>query len=371
MQLTIGCKGGNMTQLPKSDNLDIQKFSNIFNSMSTSYKIYWFYAIFEEIVKGKRRFSFKEIAIRMCIKAWYTTVEYKLSLGVVDQIASIIDILKNRYMVDSKLSDEKKYIIISQLNDTDLERALNDLTKYVPFRLLSPFIEGLNLISEGEKQSVIEKYSLQRENILYKIYSRDKVIEIQSEWFEYIYSNQIIIRGWIEWNLISYLTRRNPNVPGIANKLSAPTSSMRSLTTQTKFWKEVMKFEKIQDIYMLKNVDEADLSLDHFIPWSFVLHNELWNLVPTTRSINSQKSDNLPILEREFENFKTVQYEAVKVALREKFGKKLLEDYYIVFRELLTAERLKKEVFFKGLDETILPLYQIAQNQGFQVWKRS
>jgi len=83
------------------------------------------------------------------------------------------------------------------------------------------------------------------------------------------------------------------------------------------------------------------------------------------------KSDNLPILEREFENFKTVQYEAVKVALREKFGKKLLEDYYIVFRELLTAERLKKETFFKGLDETILPLYQIAQNQGFQVWKRS
>jgi hypothetical protein len=34
-------------------------------------------------------------------------------------------------------------------------------------------------------------------------------------------------------------------------------------------------------------------SLDHYVPWSFVLHDRIWNLVPVTLSANSAKSDRL------------------------------------------------------------------------------
>jgi hypothetical protein len=37
-----------------------------------------------------------------------------------------------------------------------------------------------------------------------------------------------------------------------------------------------------------------DISLDHYVPWSFVVHDQLWNLIPTTKSVNSKKSDLLP-----------------------------------------------------------------------------
>lgn len=34
--------------------------------------------------------------------------------------------------------------------------------------------------------------------------------------------------------------------------------------------------------------------LDHVLPWSFVAHHQLWNLVPCEPALNSRKSDSLP-----------------------------------------------------------------------------
>jgi hypothetical protein len=34
--------------------------------------------------------------------------------------------------------------------------------------------------------------------------------------------------------------------------------------------------------------------LDHFVPWSFVCHDQLWNLIPVSPAANSAKSNNLP-----------------------------------------------------------------------------
>ena len=44
-------------------------------------------------------------------------------------------------------------------------------------------------------------------------------IQIQEEWADYIERNYEIIQGWVELNLIQYLQRRNPSVPGIVDKL--------------------------------------------------------------------------------------------------------------------------------------------------------
>ena len=47
-------------------------------------------------------------------------------------------------------------------------------------------------------------------------------IIIQKDWAEYIVKNQQIIWGWLEYNMILYIQKRNPNVPGIADKLYPP-----------------------------------------------------------------------------------------------------------------------------------------------------
>ena len=46
-------------------------------------------------------------------------------------------------------------------------------------------------------------------------------------------------------------------------------------------------------IYGDGELTDKDISIDHFVPWSYVANDEIWNLHPTTRSINSAKSNNL------------------------------------------------------------------------------
>lgn len=51
-----------------------------------------------------------------------------------------------------------------------------------------------------------------------------------------------------------------------------------------RFWKSVREVFILrgistffQDIYKAERLD-ADFSIDHFLPWSFVAHDQLWNL---------------------------------------------------------------------------------------------
>lgn len=52
--------------------------------------------------------------------------------------------------------------------------------------------------------------------------------------------------------------------------------------------------EPILDFYTGEVLDQNDISLDHVIPWSFIYSNDLWNLVITSRSNNSKKSNRTP-----------------------------------------------------------------------------
>ena len=111
------------------------------------------------------------------------------------------------------------------------------------------------------------------------------------------------------------------------------------------------------------------LSIDHFIPWSFVLHDEMWNLTPTFKNVNSSKSDNLPSYKEYIDKFCNIQYEAFSY-LCDKKKEKDLECYIDVMRLENPFEFLKyksKEEFNEKLKQTISPIYQIALNQGFEV----
>lgn len=54
--------------------------------------------------------------------------------------------------------------------------------------------------------------------------------------------------------------------------------------------------------------EEKKYDIDHFIPWSFVMNDELWNLMPMDTSLNSSKSNRLPKWNPFFQNFAQNQY---------------------------------------------------------------
>ncbi len=53
------------------------------------------------------------------------------------------------------------------------------------------------------------------------------------------------------------------------------------------YWMTVNFHHPIEDIYTSKLVtidnyaDRCAFSLDHFVPWSFVMYDGLWNIIPT------------------------------------------------------------------------------------------
>ena len=88
-------------------------------------------------------------------------------------------------------------------------------------------------------------------------------------------------------------------VRGIADKISAPQS--RDIERVKKYWKLIIDIRpEIRDIYGNIELVDQKISVDHFVPWQYVAHDELWNLHPTTKSINSSKSNNLPVWDRYF-----------------------------------------------------------------------
>jgi hypothetical protein len=73
-----------------------------------------------------------------------------------------------------------------------------------------------------------------------------------------------------------------------------PPKRRGSLKAQTEFWREILNKENFQCIYSDNILRSESFHLDHFLPWSFVCHDELWNLIPSNASANSSKGNNLP-----------------------------------------------------------------------------
>jgi hypothetical protein len=359
-------------ELPYSNDLPVNFLSGSLDDTTNSYKFYWLLAILEA-VNFSNKITFEELACRMLANAWYPVNYFRLSFGKQDQLSNAILNIREVYNLPSNLtkSEVLQEIIIAAKTIPMVKKIVKDLTRYVPYRFIRPwFYNEL----KGEKKDykvndLIMDYSVRDfdeidKAPIYKIIEApEPMIEVNSNWLDYLKKNNHIITGFVLWKLTLYLQKRNPNVPNISGKLAE--REKRDLNDAKKFWKIVLNRLEINCIYSGEKVSQ-DLSIDHFIPWSFVSHDLLWNLVPTTRSVNSSKSDNLPDFNKYFSDFALLQNKAFK-AVYEQGPEKLLEDYAILFNSNLESiYNSQFETFKIKLNESISPLYQIAVNMGFQ-----
>ena len=140
----------------------------------------------------------------------------------------------------------------------------------------------------------------------------------------------------------------------------------RVLSTAGKFWKEYIAAKPGQKcIYSGELLTLTNLSLDHFLPWSYVAHDQLWNIIPTPKSVNSAKNDWLPSFELYFDAYANLQFEGFRYHIS-RGNEKLLEDYYILFSQDLNSLQQQPFTWFREqLKRQVLPQLQTAQNLGF------
>lgn len=363
--------------MPESKNVDYRIFSRLLDDdkVVASYKMYWLLGILDEVALGNTEIEFKKIISRMIVYSWYPIIQFKLNYGMFDNLKKPVNHIAVKYSLSNNCDEVKLLDFIYSSDDKELNKMMKELTYNVPYRLLSPFFEEkLKGQKDSIKNKMITELSVESENCLYKIIKgkKDKII-LNYGWKDYLQKNYRVIKGWIYYKIVCFLQKRNPNVPAISFKIEAPKS--RNLAKATTLWKEIITTKNINDIYSGMNFTNENykelggLSIDHFIPWSFVLHDEMWNLTPTFKNINSSKSDNLPEYQKYIDKFCDVQYEAFSY-LCDKKKEKDLESYIDVMRLDNPIQFLKyksKEEFNDKLKQTISPIYQIALNQGFAV----
>ena len=361
--------------VPYSREVDYITFSRVLKDdrVVASYKMYWLLAILDEIQEGNNEIEFRKLITRMIAYAWYPISKFRLYFGACDNLGKVVDYISNTFKLKSNIDRKELIDFIYNSKDKELNVMMKNLTYNVPHKFLSPFYEGI--VREPSLKTVM---ALSKENKrwVYEIYRNsyeENCIRIREGWDDYLKYNYKIIQGWVYYKLVCFLQKRNPNVPAIAMKLEAPVS--RKLNAQTKIWNSIIERRGILDLYTnlpftKDNYKEHGvLSMDHFIPWSFVLHDQMWNLVPTFKNINSQKSDNLFKYDDYIEKLSKLQYEAFSFVVDEN-KKDEIEEYRSILRvqdAVKFKEEAKIEEFFKRYKDGICPIYNIAVNQGFKV----
>ncbi len=367
---------------PENEKLNIGYLSRLFENTTNCYKFFWFQAILNRLDGENNRFTFDELINEMIADAWYMVTECHLRLGPVGVKDNLEEAVKYIYSNYGFLSSEKKEKILEFLRnsvDKKLTKYKADLTLNVPYRLQTPFYDEITIGSSlwnGSKNNLIDEINRQHRLMYYflMVSGLGSVIEVDSAWAEYLFRNKEILKGWTRLKLIQYLQNKNPSVPGIADKLEARAS--RDIDRVRKYWRLIIQIEPtLRDIYGEIALENENISIDHFVPWQYVAHDELWNLHPTTKSINSSKSNSLPSWKLYFNSLGELEYRAYELKaenelIAHEFWK--IAPYHLNNQEIrnqLYEDGLDKSSFIGRLEHVIKPVYEAAQMSGFKEWK--
>ncbi len=372
------------------NGLDIEGFSHMMKAPAYCYKFYWLEAIVQLISQNKYEATYDEIIDEMIANAWYSVLEFHIHLSGIWGDGTIKDNLERAVLTLKELSDLPSNASKDEIKnaikeyDNQLHSFKQALTENVPHKALSGFANkwGEKISLDSSKGRMMAYYNQLNEHILLPYtFGSDSGLKrkliFSTAWIHLIQDNTVNILGWIQYEKVRWLQNNNPEVPGLIYKLEMLNDKMRKLSHVRKLWDGILDMASIMDVFTDNIIDKNQYDVDHFIPWSFVMNDELWNLMPMDSALNSSKSNYLPEWDPFFSKFARNQYTMYKF-IHEKEGiRKLYEDCY---RDNLHSIWANRELYIKGnsdtqffgiLEKNMRPLYDSARRQGYNVWRKN
>ena len=369
------------------NSLDIEGFSLMMKDPSYCYKFYWLEAIVKLVSEGIRETTFDEVINEMIANAWYSVREYHIHLSGMQLDGQVRDGLERAVIKLAELSglpsSASKVEIKNAIKEHDkiLKEAKEQLTNMVPYRALAGFFsrskENADWGSIKRITAYIERVNRDVVLLPYTLGSSSKLkkeIHFEPAWMEMIQDNTVAILGWIQYEKVRWLQNNNPEVPGLVYKLAPMDEKMRKLGFVHKLWDGILEQNEIHDVFTDEVIHPGKYDVDHFIPWSFVMNDELWNLMPMDSSLNSSKSNKLPKWDPFFIKFAENQYLLYSMIHEKEGVHKLFESclrdnlHSIWAGQELYRKGNSKEEFFGILEKNMQPVYDSAKRQGYEVW---
>lgn len=366
------------------NSLEIQSFSRMMDSPSFCYKFYWLDAIINLVTEDCDETTFNAIIDEMIASAWYSVAEFHIHLsGVIykdkDNLEKAIN--KLRQLSDLPANASKTEIKNTiKAYDSQISKEKNELTKNVPYKALSGFFINHNLSPlEGSTRKMVENIILFNKSVklpytLGNSSGLQREVFFDPDWTTMIKDNAVSIKGWIQYEKLKWLQKNNPEVPGLVYKLVPLDDRKRKLTHVRNLWERILTYTSINDVFTGNPINLQEYDIDHFIPFSFVMNDELWNLMPMDSSLNSSKNNNLPKWEDFFNGFAHNQY-VMYEHIHEKT--EIYSLYERCYKDNLCSIWATQDLYIKGhsqnefcniLSKNMRPVYDSARRQGYNLW---
>lgn len=373
------------------NNLYLEGFSQMMKDPSYCYKFYWLEAIVQLISEDIRETTFDAIINEMICNAWYSVREFHIHLSGMQADGQVRDGLERAVLLLSDLSElssnASKIEIKNAIKeyDTELKTVKEQLTNMVPYRALAGFfLKDGSTVEWNSVRRMLAYIKFVDSNVVALPYTLGDSSKLKKEvyfhplWMKMIQDNMVPILGWIQYEKVKWLQNNNPEVPGLVYKLAPMDEKMRKLNNVRKLWEGILDIREVRDVFTGKPVVHKKYDVDHFIPWSFVMNDELWNLMPMDSALNSSKSNKLPEWNPFFGRFAENQYlmydlinDADKPGIRKLFEGCYRDNLHSIWAgtELYRKGNSKAE-FCAILEKNMRPVYDSARRQGYEVWVR-
>ena len=369
------------------NTLDIESFSLMMKDPSYCYKFYWLEALVVLISEGVTETTFDTVIDEMIASAWYSVREFHIHLSgllageVRDGLERAILLLAQ---VSSLPANASKTEIKNAIRDynQELKPFKEQLTNMVPYRALAGFFNrNSETVNWGNKTQLVEYIERINSSVTILPYTLGKSSKLKKEirfnpaWVRMIQDNTVSIMGWIQYEKVKWLQMNNPEVPGLVYKLAPLDEKMRRLGNVRRLWEGILELHPVRDVFTQQPLEKKQYDVDHFVPWSFVMNDELWNLMPMNSSLNSSKSNRLPRWDPFFVRFAENQfllYESIQTSpqIRHLYEGCYRDNLHSIWagQELYRPGNTRDE-FFGILQKNMQPVYDSARRQGYEIWK--
>ena len=245
-------------------NSYIKQWLEIIENMNNdnTYKLAWGRAIIELCFETNQldkqvTFTFQHIAKKMIKYYWNQTYFFHL---------------------DQSPNKKKIPVLVQNVN------FLIDLYESIQRTHVPVWFDKAETILKHEKQ--YDLYYLDK-NCMFISFTKQQVLSLKE--YSFVLS-QLINFKWAQ------LLEKFNHSPRIASKVKGISDNTIKRSSLTKYKNILLKSNNYQaiDFYTGKVLQENDISIDHVIPWSFMYSDDIWNLVLTSKSNNSSKSNIIP-----------------------------------------------------------------------------
>jgi hypothetical protein len=319
------------------------------------------------------------VAIQMLVLAWFPSVHCKLRFGTQDQTEEWLRRARLYAEDVGDPFDASAYVDPSGALTRFVESSpivVNEMMRYVPYRVLTPFfslqLRGLHDYQKDSRIRELCEVGYEEDVVPYAFDNgtRGLAFRMNPRWVAYFREHHGILRDWCLWHWSRYMQARNPSSPNIPGRLLRP-ERRKSLRAQREFWKRAFERKSIHCPYSGRPLSSEDYELDHVLPWTFLAHDELWNLVPSSPVANASKGNWLPHPDY-ISSLAAVHSQTL--ATERGMNRKDWNEVWAVYVDGLKLESdldvASDGDFQRGVREAygrvLRPLIELAASQGFQ-----